>query len=164
MTKIAKQKERVVVIPWVYEGEIVNENSVPSWAVAMVYKITRIATGKIYIGKKHLTSTNRKKIGMRELANTGTRKRFKTIVKDSGWMTYNSSNIQLKNELLQAEEHGLLHVYHKEILHWCHSKKHASYLEVKEQMINHCLEVDSYVDNVNGKWYRRDLVRKTTEE
>ena len=138
----------------------VTIDDVPEWAVGFIYQIDNHSNFKSYIGKKLLTSTRRKKIGVRKKLSSKTRKTYETTVKDSGWMTYNSSSKILQKEIADHPEY-----FSKHILHWAHSKKHLSYLEVREQMSKGLLEKESYVDNVAAKWYRRDLVKpiKPTE-
>ncbi len=145
-------------VPWTWRGtlNIVHEEEVPSWAVAYVYVITHHIPGKsakIYIGKKHLTTKRRSKIGVREKASTGTRKRFKTVTKVSNWQKYWGSS----KSLLEARKSGI-GTWSRAIIEWCHSKKHATYCELKNQFHNRVLEIDSYNDNINGSIYRRDIV------
>jgi hypothetical protein len=162
---------------WLYQGKEVTEDMVPEWAVGFVYRITRypvsieeikkgiyinIGPLKLYIGKKLLTSTNKKKIGVRaqakQLLETGDKRRVKKVsrvVKNSGWINYNSSCKPLQADI---KEHPELFV--KEIIHWCHSKKHMTYCEIKEQFLHNVLEIDSYNDNIGGKIFRKDLIKQ----
>ena len=132
-------------------GPVVTEDMVPANAIGFVYGIQH-TSGKAYIGRKLLTTTRRKKIGVRAKKITKTRKTYETTVKDSGWMTYTSSCRPLQEEI-KADPWS----FTKYIIEWAYSRKQLSYLEVKHQMINELLERDSYVDNVAGKWYRRDV-------
>lgn len=152
-------KEKVACAPWmVIIGDKrieVTENMVPSWAVGFVYQIDNHAQFKSYIGRKLLTSIRRKKIGIRAKKISKTRKLYETTIKDSGWMQYQSSCKPLIAEMKEHPEW-----FSKHIIHWAHSKKHLSYLETKEQLCKGMLEKDSYVDNVAGRWFRKDLVKK----
>ena len=49
-------------------------------------------------------------------------------------------------------------VYMRDILHFCYSKKQLTYYEINYQMKYNVLEVDSYNDNILGKFYRKDLI------
>lgn len=142
---------------WIYQGEEVVEP--PEWSCGFVYIIKNINTGKIYIGKKMLTSTRKTKIGKREIASTKTRKRIRHIVKDSGWKEYWSSCDELKSEV---ELYGTGQ-FKREILIWCYSKKQLSYYEMAMQVSHDVLRVDSYNGNICSHWYRRDLIRKEDE-
>ncbi|MEY4331676.1 MAG: putative endonuclease segE, domain, partial [Bacteroidota bacterium] len=44
----------------------------------------------------------------------------------------------------------------REILEFCYTKKQLSYYEVKWQMLLNVLENDSYNENIQGKWFKRD--------
>src|SRR6478736_5980927 len=99
---------------WYYKGEEVTQAA--EGAVGMVYRIVKHLSeehkqiwaskeypvppmAKIYIGKKSLTSTRKKAIGKRaqakQAAECGDKRKVKKVqrvIKDSGWMSYNSSN------------------------------------------------------------------------
>ena len=147
--------------PWTFNGE--TEFSPPSWAVGMVYKISKLDKFgnkvKIYIGKKSLCSNRKGKVGKREIAATGTRKRVKRVIKDSGWSTYWSSCKELQQE---QKEHPELFV--REILEWCFSKKNMTYKELWCQFWYNVLEKDTYNSNLNGSLYRHDTDRQLYEE
>jgi hypothetical protein len=49
--------------------------------------------------------------------------------------------------------------FKREILMFCHNKKHLSYCELEVQVKNDCLRVDSYNGTILGKWYKKDLIR-----
>jgi kynurenine formamidase len=136
---------------------------IPVWAVGMVYKISRLDKFgnevKIYIGKKLLQSNRKGKISKREIAATGTRKRVKRVVKDSGWMKYNSSCPELVREI--KEDPGQ---FSKEIVEWCWSKKQLSYVEMEWQVKEDVLRRDTYNGNVLSRWFRKDLIRPEKKE
>lgn len=160
-----EQKDKVEV-PWVYEGSIVTEESVPEWAVSYVYLIQHEVPGGegggktiIYVGKKALSTNRRKRIGVREKAATKTKKTYKVEKKSSNWSEYWGSS----KSLLQARESGIGE-WHRTILHWCYSKKNATYLELRTQMQMRVLEEYSYNENINGSIYRPDTNRQLWEE
>ena len=170
---------------WTYNGS--EEFEVPVDAVGFVYKIVkRISTiydipgnehlnkpsdwttleDKIYIGKKLLTSTTKRKVGKRALEKlhkeTGDRRKGQRIVrvtKPSSWENYESSCKPLIEDIKLHPE-----LYRKEIICFCHSRKHLSYCEVREQMKYNVLETDTWNDNILGKWFRKDIVKPKTEE
>lgn len=173
------EKDKTEVLQWWYDGKPVTEEDVPEGTIGMVYKIAMFpsadmcrwirtghlgmkeenATRKIYIGKKLLTSTQKKKIGVRAQAaeklakGDGRVKKVKKVVKNSGWMTYNSSNPELQTLLKEYPD-----LFTKTILKWCYSKKELSYEETAAQITHDVLRIDSFNGNVCGKWYRRDLI------
>lgn len=158
-------------VPWRYAGN--TEFQIPENCIGFIYRITKIGSDeaqpwvklgtlstayigrvgyKTYIGKKLLTSNRKGKVTKKEIKETGTRKRVKRIIKDSGWKTYNSSCKPLQQEMKEHPEW-----FYKEILYWCWGKKQMSYLETKEQILHESLERDSYNDHVQN-WWRRDLI------
>lgn len=161
---VTKKQQVENSVPWVYENHFaVSDGNVPEWATSFVYVIRHeipVDGGrdgsiiKLYVGKKQLTTNRRKRIGVREKVATKTRKTFKTEVKISDWQNYWGSSASLK----EARKSGI-GTWDRIILYWCHSKKHATYIELRTQMEFRVLERESYNDNINGSLYRRDLIR-----
>jgi Putative endonuclease segE, GIY-YIG domain len=151
--------ENSIDTTWWYQGVPALTTDVPEWAVGMVYRIENMKDGRIYIGKKSLQSSTRKKIGIREKKSTGTRKTYKTTVKSSGWETYNSSNKVLAQEIAEHPQN-----YKKTILEWAYSKKNLHWLEMKYQFRYQVLETDSYNDNVGGRIWRIDVDKSKWDE
>lgn len=164
---------------WIYKEEIVDESyAFPENAVGFIYRITRYpyelpktahiivaSPTKIYIGKKLLVHATKKKVGKREAARQleehGDKRKVKKIIRGtklSNWLSYNSSSTTLQQEI---KDHP--RIFTKEILRWCFSKKELSYYEMREQFSHNVLEIDSYNDNIGGKFYRKDIVKSTTE-
>lgn len=141
---------------WTYQNKHVNSISdIPfDLPFGFVYKITNVTLNKIYVGKKNFFSETTKALGKKELALlTDKRKsKFKTVIKESDWITYNSS---CKPLLLDFESN--LYEWEKEIIEIAFFPKHLTYLEVKHQIISDVLGVESYNENILGKFYRRDL-------
>jgi hypothetical protein len=151
-------------VPWRYQGR--REFEIPSWAVGFTYILThkiptegRYMIEKIYVGKKLLVSSNRKKIGVREKAATKTRKRFKTVTKDSNWKDYWSSSDEVK----KARKTGI-GTWQRTIIEWCHSKKYLSYAEMKLQCQLDVLGTDTYNANILSRWFRKDLIKPTNTQ
>lgn len=150
--------EKKELKPWVYRGVDVAPSTVPEEAIGFIYLILWDAD-KPYIGKKSLTSSRKKAIGVREKATTGTRKRSKIVVKDSGWQTYTGSCKPL-NELITQEPKKC----YREILEWAYSKKNLHYLEMKYQYKYNVLETDSFNDNIGGRIWRMDADKKVYDK
>ena len=81
-------------------------------------------------------------------------KTVKRVVKDSDWISYKSSCKPLQKEIEENPEQ-----FHKEILHWCFSKKNMSLMETVEQVRHNVLWVVSYNDHIQN-WYRYDTDRE----
>lgn len=147
---------------FIYENgntaEYDDASKFPEKCIGFVYKITNIKTGKFYIGKKSLYSTTRKKLTKKEIAeHTGPGKKpsKKTVVKESNWENYWGSNEILLQEI---KENGTKD-FRREILKFCYNKKQLTYYEVHFQCINEVLLTDkSYNNNINSKFFRKDLV------
>jgi hypothetical protein len=141
---------------WTYENkEVKSRLDIPEpTPFGFVYKITNVTLNKIYIGRKNFFTVNEKALGKKELALiTDKRKsKFKTVIKESDWLNYNSS---CKPLLLDIESG--LYEWEKEIIEVALFPKHLTYLELKHQILNDVLGVESYNENILGKFYRRDL-------
>lgn len=140
---------------WKYSNNLVASiEDVPAGATGFIYEITD-STGKKYIGKKSLWSIRKKHFGKKKLA-TMTDKRLKTwekIKKESDWLKYTGSNKELNRNIDNNLE------ITKEILIFAYSKKELTYLELKFLFSKGVLESDSYYnDNIQGKFFRKDLV------
>ena len=147
-------KSKQVEIPWYYKGYLMTSEAIPEGSVGYCYYIVHLPTKKGYIGRKLLTSTTRKRIGVREKAATRTRKTFKVTVKESNWLQYNSSCKPLQLAMKENPDE-----FRKNILEFAHSKKHLHYLELKYMFHFNILEIDSWNDNIGGTIYRRDLIK-----
>lgn len=122
---------------WIYQGKIVNE--LPEDCVGFVYLITCTVSGRKYIGKKlaKFSKTTYKTIKLKN----GKKKRKKIRGKiESDWRNYygSSPNLTIDIEKLGKDN------FTREILHYCKSKAHTSYLEAKEQFDRKVLESDDY--------------------
>lgn len=121
--------------------------------IGFVYKITHIGTGKFYIGKKSLFASRKTAISKKEKATTGTRKRTKTVVKQSNWLSYFGSCKELSEEVLRNGAHN----YKREILELCCTKKYLNYCELAHQVKNDVLTSNSYNGNILGRYFARDM-------
>ena len=155
--------------PWIYKGNVVTPDLIPIGSVGFVYAITDEYTHPllnwekkvIYIGKKSLLSTTKKKISKRdqlkekEITGDGRVHKVKKVVKGSGWENYLTSSIEVKKLLLEHPER-----YSRIVIEFAHSKQHLSYLECKHIIVNSMLERETYNLNLMGKFYRNIFIKQ----
>jgi hypothetical protein len=148
---------------WLYVSEKDNSRSIksledfPESCIGFIYIIKNQTTGKIYIGKKSLYSNTNKKLTKKEIAEQtgpGRKPTKKLVTKESNWKVYMGSSKELLADIKEIGED----IYERNILHFCFSKKQLTYYEINYQMKYNVLEVDSYNDNILGKFYRKDLI------
>lgn len=160
---------------WYYKNKIVDENSVPKGAIGFIYAIYKFESErhardkflispdyeKLYIGKKQLSMSTKKKIGVRaqakQLLETGDKRKVKKVIrgsKVSNWMQYNSSCAPLVKEIKETPE-----LFRKEIIQFCYSKKELTFCEIEQQIFHNVLRTDSFNDNILGKFYKKDLTK-----
>ncbi len=147
---------------WTYKNKPIKhlddfENS--DKIVGFIYKITRISDGKAYWGKKSLAHSRKTRITKKERLLTPTRKVFKRVVKDSGWLNYWGSSLLLKEDIAKLGQDK----FKREILELCYSKKYLTYAELSYQVKNNVLEIDSYNANILCKFYRKDVINKPND-
>lgn len=143
---------------WLHNGEeIKSTQDLGPDIYGFVYRITNIASGKFYIGKKILFTNRKKRLTKKELAELEPRKgkkpTFKRDIQESNWKDYYGSS---KTLLAEINLVGKLE-FKREILTLCKTKKQLTYWEVYHQCINNVLLIDSYNDNVLSKFFRKDL-------
>ena len=85
---------------WIYNGVDIAECDIPEKAIAFLYKITHIETGKWYIGRKALLKTTWRQIKGKK----------KKVMVTSDWSTYWSSSDILKEWAITDGEIGRAHV------------------------------------------------------
>lgn len=122
---------------WTYQGQIVNE--LPEDCIGFVYIITNITNNRKYIGKKlaKFSKTTYKTVKLKN----GKKKRKKIRGKiESDWKEYWGSSPNLQADIDTQGKNN----FTREILHYCKSKAHTSYLEAKEQFDRRVLETDEY--------------------
>lgn len=148
---------------WLYVSGKDNPRSIksledfPESCIGFIYIIKNQTTGKIYIGKKSLYSNTNKKLTKKEIAEQtgpGRKPTKKLVTKESNWKVYMGSSKELLADIKEIGED----IYERNILHFCFSKKQLTYYEINYQMKYNVLEVDSYNDNILGKFYRTDLI------
>ena len=140
---------------WLFEGTSVD--SLPEDCVGFVYLITNTITGRKYIGKK-LAKFSKTSYKTLKLKN-GTKKKKKIRSKiDSDWMDYYGSSDELNKDILTLGKEN----FTREILHYCKSKAHTSYLEAKEQFDRKVLEsTDYYNGQISVRVHGSHIINKT---
>jgi hypothetical protein len=145
------------MINWLYqESEIDSIEKFPEGTVAFIYKITRIEDGKFYIGKKSIYSTKTKALTKKELSEQSDKRlsKKKKVTSESDWKTYYGSDALLKEDVKAKGKEA----FKREILLFCTSKKQATYQEVRQQILNNCLESDNcYNGQILGKFWKKDV-------
>lgn len=141
---------------WLLEGkEVTDVSQFGQGAIGFVYKITNTKTGKIYIGKKILESKTKKLLTKKEQAEwdkPGRIPKKKLVIKESNWADYWGSCKPLLEELKENKTD-----YTREVLRVCYSKKQLSYYETFYQFEYKVLHIDSYCENILGKFFRKDI-------
>jgi hypothetical protein len=128
----------------------------PPNTVGFIYKIVNLINGKFYIGRKVLFNNTNKALTKKEIAEwdkPGRVPRKKKIIKESDWLLYHGSNKLLNQERKEIGDD----MFAREILQLCYSKKQLTYYEVWWQMHYKVLHIDSYNDNIQGRFYRKDV-------
>ena len=139
---------------WTFQGSVVD--TLPEDCVGFVYLITNTITGRKYIGKKlaKFAKTTYKTVTQKN----GIKKKKKIRSKvDSDWQEYygSSDNLTKDVDLLGKEN------FTREILHYCTSKAHSSYLEAKEQFDRKVLEsTDYYNGHISVRVHGSHIINK----
>ena len=144
---------------WLYKNKVVNKlENLPENTFGFIYKITNKTNGKFYIGKKQIMSQTNVKLGKKELealpTQRGKKPSKKLVIKESNWVDYMGSNKFLLEDIKALGEKNFL----KEILVICTNKKLLTYWELATQCKYDVLQVNSYNDNLLGKFYRKDFI------
>jgi hypothetical protein len=122
---------------WLYQGDLIEE--LPEDCVGFVYLITNSVTGRKYIGKKlaKFAKTSYKVVKQKN----GIKKKKKIRSKvDSDWRDYYGSSDELSKDVTTLGKEN----FTREVLHYCTSKAHTSYIEAKEQFDRKVLETTDY--------------------
>ena len=145
---------------WTYKNQKIGDISqFPENTFGFVYMVKHNPSNKSYIGKKVLFHNKKQKIGKRDLEKlqgvVGRRPAYKLIVKESDWLNYYGSQVDIKKLLLEGKKDE----FERTILKICPDKKSLTYYEVKYQMLYEVLEKPDewFNDNILGKFYSKDL-------
>jgi hypothetical protein len=146
------------MINWLYKGNKIEniEDFGEQTPFGFVYLISNTIDGRIYIGKKFLQHKKTKKLGkkvMAEQTGPGRKKTKEITYAESDWKIYWGSCKPLHEDIANIGEDK----FYKEILELAWSSKHLSYLEAKYQFTLGVLEKDSYNDNIQGRYFKKDL-------
>ena len=141
---------------WLYEYVPLQDDFTTN-DYGFIYKITNLETNKFYIGKKSFVHNKKKKLTKKEIAEqTGPGRRSTTKVEqvDSGWRNYWGSSKELLADvkLLGKDK------FEREIIKFCPTKKQLTYYEIQHQIQYSVLFTDSYNDNIQGRFFRKDFV------
>ena len=144
---------------WLYKNKVINKlEDLPEDTFGFIYKITNKIDGKFYIGKKQIMSQTNVKLGKKELealpTQRGKKPSKKLVIKESNWVDYMGSNKFLLEDIKNLGEKKFL----KEIIIICPNKKLLTYWELATQCRYDVLQVNSYNDNLLGKFYRKDFL------
>lgn len=148
---------------WLYKGplgsifEYQNIDDFKKENIGFIYLITNTTNNKIYVGRKSLYSNINKKLTKKEISEQsgpGRKPTKKLVTSESNWKVYCGSSKELIKDIKEIGEDK----FTREILHLCNTKKQLTFYEIQYQIIYKVLEVDSYNDNILGKFYRKDLV------
>jgi hypothetical protein len=107
--------------------------SSPDKAIGFIYLITRIDTGRKYVGKKLLTFRRTKTVSGKK----------KKVNVESDWKDYYGSNEELKTEVKELGES----LFKREILYFCFSKSECNYLETFEIFSRNALLSEDYYNH-----------------
>lgn len=127
-------------------------------AYGFIYKITHKETGKFYIGKKQLVFKRKKKLGKKELSlieiKPGRRPTSKLVESESDWKTYWGSSKELCEEIKKQGQDK----FDRVIIQLAYSSKQLTYFETMYQFSNNVLQIESFNNNILGKFHRKDFL------
>jgi hypothetical protein len=150
---------------WLYNKLPLDTDMIPDNSVGFIYKIIHIPTGKFYIGKKSLIFKRNVRLGKKELQTIQADRKQnkvrgrlpvkKSVIKDSDWETYYSSNAWIKEHV----KSGNSSEFERSIIQFCTSTKSLSYWETYWLFKYEVLTSDMALnDNILGKFYRKDTL------
>lgn len=146
---------------WIYQGqkiESINDIKVHEPKIwGFVYSLTLydLVTGELkfrYIGKKNIYSIRTKYLTKTEVASAtkksdlkrkkikGVFKYYKTVISESDWKSYCSSNIFIKNNISKF-------IIDREITHLSTNDSDLTYQEAREIICSGALEDEIYLNN-----------------
>jgi hypothetical protein len=143
---------------WLYKDKEIKElTDMPENSFGFIYEVTHLPTGRKYLGKKQLISTQKKALGKKELALLTDKRasKKKIITKESDWKTYYGSHQEIKQLIKEKKQSE----FTREILIFVPTKKLLTYYETKYLFINEVLEkYNEYInDNILGKFFKKDF-------
>lgn len=130
------------------------ESSTP---FAYIYLITNLLDGRIYVGKKQINFTKKKKLSKKAKKlpeNKG--KRVTTISVDGGWEKYWGSSKELSEDIARLGVEN----FKKEILQTVYNKSQATYYEMVWQIRLEVLTKNSYNGWIKATVYKNKLLNQ----
>ena len=132
--------------PWIYKGRPFTSDDIGEY-YGFVYRITNIANGKIYIGRKYFVQKRKPKGGKRR------------VTTESNWKKYYGSSEELKQDI---RSHGRDN-FRREIISVHPTIGKTNYEETRQLFLNNVLTkklTDGtpayYNSNILGRYYRKD--------
>lgn len=145
---------------WLYKLDGIEteiDDKFISSSYGFVYKTINLKTNKFYIGKKSFIYNKKKKLGKKELASLPITRGRNPVTKieqvDSGWRDYYGSSKELTNDIKTYGKENFKRI----ILDFYDTKKQQTYFELHYQITERVLFVDSYNDNIQGRFFRKDF-------
>lgn len=140
---------------WNYENNnIENINSLPNDVYGFIYLIHNMSKNRYYIGKKNIFFSRKKPLTKKEISlleNKRTKK-WKLVVTESDWLTYNGSCKELLKDISNGD------TISKCIVKFCFSARELTYEETKALFINNVLErEDYYNENILSKFFKGNI-------
>lgn len=117
---------------WVDCNDVLIETP-PDGAVGFIYVITRIDSGRQYIGKKLLKFAKTKVV-------KGKKKRLQV---ESDWKEYYGSNSELQEEVKIFGSDK----FKRQIIKFCYSKTECNYVETEEIFKRNALKSDNFYNS-----------------
>lgn len=143
---------------WIYNQETNFE--IPENALGFIYQITNLIDGRIYIGRKMLSSNRKAKLTKKDkLLPENKRKKFKRVVKETDWKDYWSSCDELKRDVQRLGQDK----FKREILCFCSTKSDMTFRELYFQITKEVLFIDSYNGHVASKFFKGKVNEITTD-
>lgn len=139
---------------WIYQNQ--NLVELPPGIVGFVYRITNLSNGRMYIGRKYISTTKRKALTKKQKAAGRIRK--DVIKTESNWATYTGSNKNLNNDIDVLGKD----LFKFEILYFGKTKGVVNYIE---ETLHHKLNVildSSYYNDCIGP--RRFMALRQNKE
>lgn len=142
---------------WKYKGKNIKSlKNIPEGAYGFIYLIEVNFNNqkRFYLGKKNLFFERKVNLTKKEIEQLPNKrlKKYKYVVKESDWLEYTGSNIQLNEHIKEGAK------IKKTILEFCFSKRELTYKEVKYLFKYEVLEKEEYYnENINRMWFKGNI-------
>ena len=132
--------------PWTYQGSTFTSADI-NGKFGYVYRITNLATGKQYIGRKYFIQRRKPRGGKRKVSS------------ESDWKKYYGSSPELKQDIAKYGRN----LFKREIISLHDTQGKVNFEETRQLFINNVLteagsdgEPAYYNSNILGRYYRKD--------